>query len=71
MLKITQKTYKPNENETFAFVTAELCINGYTYNIKFDEQTKKRFYKYARTLGFKVGKVAEGDNVDLITKEVI
>lgn len=70
MLKLTQKTYKNDEGVTYAYVETTLNIGNYSYRVNFDERTKKRFNAYARTQGFKVGKVADGETVEPIAKEV-
>lgn len=70
MLILTQKTHTVND-ETFGFVTVTLKIGVYTYNIRFDEKTKKRFYNYARSQGFRVGKLNDGETITEYSKEVL
>lgn len=56
MLKLTQK-HTEIEGKVIAYVETTLNIDGYTYTVRFDERTKKRFNTYARKNGFVIGAV--------------
>lgn len=57
MLKLTQKSYKTDDGKLVAYVETCINIDNYSYNVKFDEKTKKRFNTFARKNGFVVGVV--------------
>ena len=64
MLKLTQKTYhNENEGKTFAYVECLIINDKYDYRVTFDEKTKKRANNWFRSLGFRVGQVADGELV--------
>lgn len=63
MLKLKQKT-AVIDGKKIAFVECYIDDGKYTYRCLFDEKTKPRFNAYARTHGFKIGVVAEDEDVN-------
>lgn len=58
MVKINQKYYE-KDGKTIGYVAVEIASTDgdkvYTYPVKFDEKTRKRFNNYARSLGYTIG----------------
>lgn len=67
MVVIKQKTADIN-GDKIAYVETKICLGGHSYNVRFDEDTKKRYNAYCRSLGFVVGKV--DPDVDVPDKEI-
>ena len=63
-IKITQKV-ADIDGKKVAFVATEICDGKYTYPVRFDEKTKKRFNVFAKSNGFVVKVLADGENVPL------
>lgn len=62
MLKLRQKV-ADIDGKKIAYVETVIDDGKFTYRCNFDEKTKKRYNIYLKNLGFKVGVVAEGENV--------
>lgn len=58
MLRISQKCFVDNDTK-IAYCDVKIIdfSTGFEYNVKFDNETKKRFNYYLRKLGFVVGSV--------------
>ncbi|MBR4031928.1 MAG: hypothetical protein IKJ07_04255 [Clostridia bacterium] len=62
MVVMKQKTAEIN-GDKIAYVETKICLGGHSYDVRFDERTKKRYNTYCRTLGFVIGKVDENSDV--------
>lgn len=60
MVKIEQK-FMEKDGKTIGYVAVTLvCETGdkeYSYPLKFDDKTRKRFNIYARSLGYQIGEI--------------
>lgn len=62
MLKLKQKV-ADIDGKKIAFVECYIDDGKFTYRCMFDKRTKPRFNLFAKSHGFKVGEVAEGETV--------
>ena len=62
MLKLKQKVAEIN-GKKIAFVECVIDDGKYTYRCQFDEKTKVRFNHFARSHGFKIGVISDGETI--------
>lgn len=63
-VKLIQKVAEI-DGKKVAYVATEISDGKYTYSVRFDEKTKKRFNAFAKANGFVVRVLAEGESVPL------